>query len=79
MVRIFMVMEAFEDMRDGFMIRSVSLLLVVLLGACAGQPQASSTPPDRPHKVKVDASNVVAVQHAGYKLRTDSNFTAGPK
>jgi hypothetical protein len=49
------------------MIRSVSFLLV-LLGGCAGQPQAASTPPAQPHKVKVDASNVVAVQHAGYKL-----------
>jgi hypothetical protein len=40
-------------------------MMAVLVAACAGQPPAATTPP---RQVKVDASNVVDVQRAGYKI-----------
>jgi len=46
--------------------RFLCLLSGVLLAGCAAR--TASAPPPEPHKVKVDASNVVAVQHAGYKV-----------
>ena len=50
------------------MLRSFAFGLLALLVGCAAQPSAV-TPSDS-HLVKVDASNAVAVQRAGYKLVT---------
>jgi hypothetical protein len=46
--------------------RFVCHIAVIVLAGCASQP--TPAPSAEPHRVKVDASNVVAVQRAGYKL-----------
>jgi hypothetical protein len=46
--------------------KRLQLLLGVLVAGCAAQPAPTSLPVTR--QVKVDASNVVEVQKAGYKL-----------
>jgi hypothetical protein len=45
-------------------IRRNLFVVALALAGCAAGPTA----PAEPHRVKVDASNVVAVQQAGYKL-----------
>jgi len=42
------------------------LICAAGFAGCAGQP--ANAPPPETHRVKVDATNVVAVQRAGYKL-----------
>ncbi|MDB6092145.1 MAG: hypothetical protein JWN85_4929 [Gammaproteobacteria bacterium] len=42
-------------------------LIAVALAGCASHPGAAPTPSET-HQVKIDASNVEAVQKAGYKL-----------
>jgi hypothetical protein len=46
--------------------RIICPIAAILLAGCVAQP--TPTPPAETHRVKVDASNVVAVQQAGYKL-----------
>jgi hypothetical protein len=46
------------------MMRLGFCLVTAILVGCAARPAGS----EEPHKVKVDGSNVVAVQQAGYKL-----------
>jgi hypothetical protein len=53
-------------MGDMFMQRAIFLILASMLVGCASAP----TSPPETHRVKVDASNIVAVQYAGYKLVT---------
>ena len=51
---------------------AIFLCSAIVLAGCAGAPPADAptTPANPPvtHRVKIDASNIVAVQYAGYKL-----------
>ena len=54
--------------------RAPFIFSAMVLGGCVGTPPANeaktSAAPPATHRVKVDQSNIVAVQHAGYKLVT---------